>query len=347
MSVKMLLHEITLMEKRKSEPNELTLLADDIRERCKPYLKDNKKSIERKNFLCHSTSGLNDDEKISFEISLLKSRSPTDTPRRFHDAADEYFEKKFGVKFRSKSIFTTPNHGLSEYGDPFIVFPVGEYKVCFSPIVSDAYGELFGGSHATTTNIKNFSKKSKVIDELFRATEFGNFLLSWINALPATDFAGSPSVVKSEMTKFLIDVETNPSKFGSMANALSEMLETIFNEVIKHSKKTNIRKIYNSLKIDSSINVGTARFGESLAKALTTSSQFKSEFDKFAAFMSNKAKEKFVFTGFMDFIKYTTDVKRMFDNEEQEVMVSCEKVILVKEEYYDKLLPLIINDKDK
>jgi hypothetical protein len=53
---------------------------------------------------------------------------------------DKQFQKKFGVKARSQSLFCT-NEYLStlQYGNPYYIFPIGKYKTIWSPEIADLY----------------------------------------------------------------------------------------------------------------------------------------------------------------------------------------------------------------
>lgn len=74
-------------------------------------------------------------------IPVNKNRRPLTTPIAIHTAADEYMEKQFGVKFRSQSVFVSPDAGIAEEYSrkTFLVFPIGEFKYLWSPTVQDFY----------------------------------------------------------------------------------------------------------------------------------------------------------------------------------------------------------------
>jgi hypothetical protein len=70
-------------------------------------------------------------------------RQPRNTDRDLHRAADAWFLKHTGIEFRSNSFFTTGNaENANEYGDLFILCPIGNYKYCWSPNIMDFYLEL-------------------------------------------------------------------------------------------------------------------------------------------------------------------------------------------------------------
>jgi len=72
-------------------------------------------------------------------------RKPADTPRRAHVMLDRWFDAKFGVKARSNAVFCYPprakQHAM-QYGDMYAVFPIGDFRIIWSPNVDDLYGEL-------------------------------------------------------------------------------------------------------------------------------------------------------------------------------------------------------------
>ena len=72
--------------------------------------------------------------------NVRPDRKPTDTPLPIHEFMDNWFYKKFGVKFRSNAMFATKSKGSSQiYGTVYVVFPIGEFKYCYSTVVSDLY----------------------------------------------------------------------------------------------------------------------------------------------------------------------------------------------------------------
>ena len=77
-------------------------------------------------------------EPILYKKNVRKDRQPKDTSKAVHGVFDEYFEKHFGLKMRSESIFTTSDISTaSEYGQPYMVIPIGDYSYCWSPKVED------------------------------------------------------------------------------------------------------------------------------------------------------------------------------------------------------------------
>jgi hypothetical protein len=52
----------------------------------------------------------------------------------YHHAADNWFLKNTGVRFRSDAIYTTGSYGKAEdYGKVGVIFPIGNFQFCWSP----------------------------------------------------------------------------------------------------------------------------------------------------------------------------------------------------------------------
>lgn len=73
---------------------------------------------------------------------MRKDRRPKDSPTRFHQIADNWFAKRFGVAFRSQSllitsrIFTAENYGATP-AHVMRILPLSEYVFCWSPKAVD------------------------------------------------------------------------------------------------------------------------------------------------------------------------------------------------------------------
>jgi len=85
------------------------------------------------------------DNTIDFidEFPVRKDRRPFSTDYREHEMIDKMFEKEFGWKVRSNSVFATSNEfDADTYGRPYLFFPVGKFKYVWSPKVRDLWGTL-------------------------------------------------------------------------------------------------------------------------------------------------------------------------------------------------------------
>ena len=111
---------------------------DKIKKDCQPFIKD----IKSPNDFLYS--GRQTNEKF-FTRKVRKNRVPTDTPEIIHNLLDDMFKKKFGHKLRSESLFVTKDVEIaSGYGTPYIILPIGNYKLFGNPKIYDLYSYING-----------------------------------------------------------------------------------------------------------------------------------------------------------------------------------------------------------
>lgn len=75
-------------------------------------------------------------------LSPRKKRAPRNTSPEMHALADAWFERRFGVKYRSQALFVTSSsfaaRGYAETERHVVrVIPLGPYRYCWSPQVRD------------------------------------------------------------------------------------------------------------------------------------------------------------------------------------------------------------------
>lgn len=114
-------------------PNNLNQLKQFLSTHCQPYLvqfKDCNKPLLR---------GMKPAIDM-FVVTTPINRTPTNTPIKFHTVADDWFNVEFGHRYRSNAVFCTGDKQIANcYGEPYWIFPIGEFKVCWSPDVHDLY----------------------------------------------------------------------------------------------------------------------------------------------------------------------------------------------------------------
>lgn len=67
-------------------------------------------------------------------------RTPVTTNKAISKVADDWFLANMGIRYRSNSVFTSGSHSHSgSYGNLYAVFPIGDFKFCWSPIVEDMF----------------------------------------------------------------------------------------------------------------------------------------------------------------------------------------------------------------
>ena len=82
------------------------------------------------------------DPSVCSVRKVRKDRRPRDTLLHLHTAADEWFLRKFGFKFRSQALFltstqTTATAYASAPENVYRIIPLDQYTFCWSPKISD------------------------------------------------------------------------------------------------------------------------------------------------------------------------------------------------------------------
>ena len=122
--------------------NEDTWSYDDmvslIKANCKPFLKDWQSKYIGKFLYSGRDSSKNYDIK-----TIRKNRRPMSMHIAMHNIIDDWFYKKFSVRARSNAMFGSFNDDhASEYGDVYMIFPIGKYMMLSSDKVRDLYVKI-------------------------------------------------------------------------------------------------------------------------------------------------------------------------------------------------------------
>lgn len=130
-----------------------------IEKDCKPFIDDWK----RLNISKWLMSGRTVSTQFK-KFSVRTDRKPKDTPIDIHNMVDDWFYKKFGIKARSNVVFVTFDPDLTEdFGELYLIFPIGQYKVISSASVVDLYMTIEDAMYdimGSDFNIKTWSDKS-------------------------------------------------------------------------------------------------------------------------------------------------------------------------------------------
>lgn len=137
-------------------------IADKIRAHCQPFLQANSDALQNHQFLFRGVKGAT---SLVIQGDVRNDRTPRDTPLVWHKALDQFFVNQFNWPYRSAALFATSNiNNAYDYGKPYAIFPIGEFKICYSPIVEDITMDLAGGENAISTGIS--SKIQSVIKSI-------------------------------------------------------------------------------------------------------------------------------------------------------------------------------------
>lgn len=120
-----------------------------VERKCQSFLEDWRRQTTGDEFLYRGM-------KVGPDISVNKARKdrqPLSTEPDMHKFIDDYLYEKYGIRGRSGAIFCTGYvKNASVYGTPRIIFPIGEYKILWSPKIYDLF--LSGISFLSKDDIK-------------------------------------------------------------------------------------------------------------------------------------------------------------------------------------------------
>ena len=105
-------------------------------------------------------------------INHLKRSKPSDTPQPLHNYVSKKIVKNIGWNPREDAIFVHNaqldtgglNYSDGDYGEQFIIFPLGDYKMAWVELVEDMYSYLNDNFYIYTT-WQNWWDKFPTIDE--------------------------------------------------------------------------------------------------------------------------------------------------------------------------------------
>ena len=137
----------------------------------------------------------------------LQDRKPMGTGHEIHDYLNDYFTQAFGAPFRSAMFVSGSANFAKDYGNLFLVFPVGEFEYIWSPHVTDLYyleddmdEALYGDQHepeAGTGDVANFTRLMKgmgyINTDLESAAESKNEIMvrcKFYHGINLTEFFG-------------------------------------------------------------------------------------------------------------------------------------------------------------
>lgn len=141
-----------LLKQLHEQNQQIEQMAEAIINDCKPYLQHG----------TYASKPLYRGMGKASELFLTKAvrrtdRHPLATDKTIHDLYNEYFQRKFGYPYRN-GVFATSHHAQAKnYGTVYHIFPIGQFQVCWSPIVEDLYTNDFELLDYVDAKIDEFS----------------------------------------------------------------------------------------------------------------------------------------------------------------------------------------------
>jgi len=130
-----------------------------IKRDCQPYLQQNSSAlVETPLWRGIGTKENADRGEFRKKTVRLDNRVPKDTPQDIHDELNYSLQKKYGHPYRN-ALFVTGSKGQTyDYGDTFIVFPIGHFEFIWHKDIRDLWDTI-----ATTYGID--PRDSKIPNE--------------------------------------------------------------------------------------------------------------------------------------------------------------------------------------
>jgi len=139
---------ITEEEEDNTIINGITLIYD----KCMPFIKE----LTKQTYIHFMYSGRKGKTEDVFIGKVRKNRRPSDTSEGLTKVYDDLFNKRFGWKPRTNSIFCSGNvYDIPRYGNPYFIFPIGKYKYLWSPDIDDMYSSSYTNSVIDTITLRN------------------------------------------------------------------------------------------------------------------------------------------------------------------------------------------------
>lgn len=119
------------------------------------YLKDIKSLLPMSfPYLTRGIKGGNKDVMIK---SVRKDRNPTDSKIEWHNALNDKFYEKFGIRARSASLFCARmSRGYGNADSNYIIFPIGGFYIIYSKQYPDLFFEQ-------PKKLEDYEEKAKIV----------------------------------------------------------------------------------------------------------------------------------------------------------------------------------------
>lgn len=186
-----------------------------IRKNCAPFLKATNKMFFR-----------GAEKYVDFmRYPVRQDRAPRDMPMELHEAIDDAFVRRFGWKARSSGAFACQERDETlNYGQPYMFFPIGNFKFVYSDVYDDIYGFLDKiVSHAyNKAKNKPKQKESDVawygsVSSLSLAHEINNwvYLYKLLGIQDGKIMPGTMEGIQQAIGDFLVSSYTDKNLEGS------------------------------------------------------------------------------------------------------------------------------------
>ena len=156
-----------LNEKSVAKFSDFDIAMEFMEKNCQPFIDYWTKRLNPDDFLYRGVPGVPD----IFLKKVRKNRKPMNTEEEIQKIADDNFERRFGIRARSETVFCSSKiKQAKDYGQPRIIFPVGKYEVIWSPDIEDMYLSMSSDIEEFRDQLNSYIK-GRLSDAIFSGNE--------------------------------------------------------------------------------------------------------------------------------------------------------------------------------
>jgi len=116
--------------------------AHNIKKYCKPYLNQVGYTPMTKDPLYRGIKFKSSGDQVFLTKKVrLNNRKPADSTKYLHNAMNDYFTKQLGKPFRNAIFASGDRSEAAGFGQPYIIFPIGQFTYAWSDITDDLYSD--------------------------------------------------------------------------------------------------------------------------------------------------------------------------------------------------------------
>jgi hypothetical protein len=158
-----------------NESTDISEVANLIKKDCKPFLKVWKNLDLLPLIDSFIYSGRKGQSEVFIKKKVRKDRNPLNSGQYIHEILDELFFERFEIKARSQSLFVTSKYSeASNYGTPYVIFPIGKFNTIWSSLISDLYMHMGIFSHTERKELTREDFKNQIDERLISKYKKGN-----------------------------------------------------------------------------------------------------------------------------------------------------------------------------
>ena len=112
-----------------------------VKHNCQPYLQQNRHPLTDSPLWRGMYPGNYSDAEGSYQKRnvRLTDRKPRDTPMEVHKILNQVFIDKYNAPYRNALFTTGRKMDIHDYGNGYIIFPIGKFEFIWSPFISDLW----------------------------------------------------------------------------------------------------------------------------------------------------------------------------------------------------------------